>query len=86
MAFDQKRCERLARAMASDTVVYMKDTILKSFEDDSFCEALADNMEENRKAFKARSGEEAANTNILECAIVDTLVYPLASGGKFPIF
>ncbi len=86
MAYDQKRCERLARAMASDTVVYMKDTILKSFEDDSFFEALADNMEENVKAFKARSGEDAAATNILERAIVDTIIYPLGSSGKFPIF
>ena len=86
MAYDLKRCERLARAMASDTVAYMKDSILKSFENDSFVEVLADNMEENRKAFKMRSGDEAAATNILERAIVDTLVYPLASSGKFPIF
>ena len=86
MAYDQKRCERLARAMASDTVAYMKDSILKGFENDTFVDVLADNMEENRKAFKMRSGDEAAATNILERAIVDTLVFPLASAGKFPIF
>lgn len=86
MAYDQKKCERLARAMASDSVVYMKDAILKSFEEDNFFEALAENMEENRKAFTARSGKEAAETNILERAIVDSLIYPLGTQGKYPIF
>ena len=86
MPYDQKRCERLARAMASDSVAYMKDSIIKGCENDNLIEVRADNMEENRKAFKARSGDEAAATNILERAIVDTLVFPLASAGKYPIF
>ena len=34
MAFDKARCERLARAMASDTMVYMKDTIDAGLEND----------------------------------------------------
>ncbi|MCL2326347.1 MAG: hypothetical protein FWC40_07645 [Proteobacteria bacterium] len=86
MAFDRARCERLARAMASDTMVYMKDTIKKGLEDDSFFEALAENMEENRKAFVARSGEEAAATNILERAIIDIIIFPMGSEEKFSIF
>jgi len=86
MAFDRKRCERLARAMASDSIAYMNDTIKKSFEEDNFFEAMADNMEENRKAFKERQGAEAAATNILECAIADTIVHGVGSKDKYPIF
>ena len=86
MAYDKARCERLARAMASDSVAYMKDAIKKSFEEDNFFEALAENMEENRKTFKLRSGAEAAATNILECAIADKIIYAEGSEGKFPIF
>ena len=86
MAINEARCGRLARAMASDTLVYMKDTIVKGLEEDNLFEALADNMEENRKAFVARMGEEAANTNILECAIIDTIVVPMGEQGKYPIF
>lgn len=86
MAINEARCGRLARAMASDTLVYMKDSIVKGLEEDNLFDVLADNMEENRKAFIARMGEEAANTNILECAIIDTLVVPMGEQGKYPIF
>ena len=86
MAFDRKRCERLARAMASDSIAYMKDEIKKSFEEDNFFEALAENMEENHKAFRARQGDEAATTNILECAIADTIIHGVGSQDKYPIF
>ena len=86
MALNEARCGRLARAMASDTMVYMKDTIHKGLEEDNFFEVLSDNMDENRKAFVARLGAEAAETNILECAIVDTIIVPMGEQGKYPIF
>lgn len=86
MAFDRKRCERLARAMASDSIAYMKNEIKKGFEEDNFFEVMAENMEENHKAFLARQGSEAAATNILECAIADTIVYGVGSQDKYPIF
>ena len=86
MALNEARCGRLARAMASDTMVYMKDTIKKGLEEDNFFEVLADNMDENRKAFVARLGAEAAETNILECAIVDTIIVPMGEQGKYSIF
>ncbi|MBO4349801.1 MAG: hypothetical protein J6A01_02510 [Proteobacteria bacterium] len=86
MAFDLKRSERTARATASDTAVYHKDEILKSFEEDNFFEALAENMEESKKAFVTRCGAEAAATNILERAINDTIFVPLGEQGKYPIF
>ena len=85
MAFDKARCERLARAMASDTMVYMKDTIDKGLENDNVFELLAENMEENHKAFTARMGAEAAATNILERAIVDTIIVPMGEQHKYPI-
>lgn len=86
MPYDRPRCERLARAMASDTMAYLEDTIRKGLEEDSFFELLADNMEENRKAFLARSGPEAAATNILERAVVDTIIVPMGAQAKFPMF
>jgi hypothetical protein len=67
-------------------IVYMKDTIKKGLEEDNFFEVLADNMDENRKAFVARLGAEAAETNILECAIVDTIIVPMGEQGKYSIF
>ena len=72
MAFDKARCERLARAMASDTMVYMKDTIDAGLENDNLYDVLKDNMDENYKAFNVRVGAEAAATNILERAVVDS--------------
>ena len=83
-----KKCERLARAINSDTVAYLKDAVLKSFEEDNFFEAdsIKENLNENKKAFKARLGDEAAETNILERAMVDIIIYQLGSQGKYPIF
>ncbi len=83
-----KKCERLARAISSDSVAYLKDAIIKSLEEDNFFEAetIKENLNENKKAFKARSGEEAAATNILERATVDTIIYALGEQGKYSIF
>ena len=86
MAFDKARCERLARAMASDTMVYMKDTIDAGLENDNLYDVLKDNMDENYKAFNVRVGAEAAATNILECAVVDTIIVPMGTQKTYPIF
>ena len=86
MGFDKARCERLARAMESDTMVYMKDTIDKGLEEDNLFEQLKDNMEENHKAFTARMGEEATATNFLERAVVDMIIVPMGEQKKYPIF
>ncbi len=87
MAFDQKRCERLARATASDTMIYNKAKIEQALADDSFYDSLADNLEESRKNFAARS-KEAAETNILERAIVDTIIVAMGTEAekKYSIF
>ncbi len=85
MAFDQKRFERVARASASDLMIYNKDKIKQAFNEDNFFEALADSIEESRKNFETRS-KEAAETNILERAIVDSLIFPMGSADKYPIF
>ncbi len=86
MAFDKARCERLAKAMASDTMVYMKDTIDAGLENDNLFDVLKDNMEENHKAFNARMGAEATATNILERAVVDTIIVPMGTQKKYAIF
>ena len=85
MAFDQKRCERLARATASDIQVYNKDKIVAALEQDNFLEALKDALEESKKNFEARS-KEAAKTNILERAIVDTIIVQMGVERKYSIF
>jgi len=82
----KKKYERLARAMSSDSVMYMKDAILKSFEEDNFFDAIQENLDENKKAFLSRTNEEAAATNILAVATLDVIIYPLGTQGKFPIF
>ena len=85
MAFDQKRCERLARATASDIQVYNKDKIVAALEQDNFFEALKDSLEESKKNIEARS-KEAAQTNILERAIVDTIIVQMGVERKYSIF
>ena len=85
MAFDQKRCERLARATASDIQVYNKDKIVAALEQDNFFEALKDALEESKNNFEARS-KEAAKTNILERAIVDTIIVQMGVERKYSIF
>jgi len=85
MAFDQKRFERVARASASDLMIYNKDKIKQAFNDDNFFEVLSDSIEESRKNFETRS-KEAAETNILERAIADSLIYPMGTADKYPIF
>ena len=85
MAFDQKRCERLARATASDIQVYNKDKIVAALEQDNFFEALKDSLEESKTNFEARS-KEAAQTNILERAIVDTIIVQMGVERKYSIF
>lgn len=85
MAFDRKRSERLARATASDIQVYNNDKIVAALEQDNFFEALKDNLAESRKNFEARS-KEAAQTNILERAIVDTIIVQMGVERKYSIF
>lgn len=85
MAFDQKRMERLARATASDALVYNKDKIIAALKDDTFYDSVKDVLEESRKNFEARN-KEAAQTNLLERAIVDTIIAEVGSQDKYPIF
>ncbi len=72
--------------MASDTVAYMEKTIVQSCIDDDFFDKLAENLEENKKSLIAREGKEPAETNILECAIADSIIYRLGKEGNYPIF
>ena len=74
MAIDTVRCERIARAIASDISIYNKDKIQASLENDDFFEALADNIEEGRKAFEQRVGSEAAASNIYYKALNDVII------------
>ena len=85
MAFDQKRMERLAKAIASDALIYNKDKIKASLQDDNFYEAIKDVLEESRKNFEARN-KDAAQTNILERAIADTIIADVAVDAKYSIF
>ena len=85
MAFDQKRMERLAKAIASDALIYNKDKIKAALQDDNFYEAIKDVLEESRKNFEARN-KDAAQTNILERAIADTIIADVAADANYPIF
>ena len=49
-----KKCERLARAISSDSVAYLKDAIIKSLEEDNFFEA--ETIKENPVVVAAPAG------------------------------
>lgn len=86
MAYDRARCDRLARAIASDTMVYMKDSIDQGLEEDTLFDLLKDNLDENRKNMTMRMGDEAAASNALARAFLDVVIVPMGAQKKYSIF
>ena len=74
---DEERVKamRLARAIASDILLYNDQKIVKGLEQDNLFEAIKDELEEGRELYKSRvSAEVFSGTNFFERAIVDIIV------------
>jgi hypothetical protein len=66
---------RLARAICSDISLYNEEKIVRSIEQDSFFDAMKDELEEGRQHYRHRvSPDLYARTNFFDRAIVDVIL------------
>lgn len=72
---DRARARRLARAIASDLLLYNGDAIRAGIENDDLFDRLKDEFEEAHAYFAERVAPELAEAeNFVDRAIVDVLV------------
>ena len=70
-----EKAVRLARAIASEISLYNEERIIEAIENDTFFEALADELEEGRTLYVSRVDESIRSTsNFYERAIVDIIL------------
>ncbi len=70
-----EQAQRLARAICSDISLYNVDKIVKGIEDDTFFDALRDELEEGRVLYRSRlSPALYARSNFYDRAIVDVIL------------
>ena len=66
---------RLARAICSDISLYNEEKIVKSIEQDTFFDALKEELAEGREHYRSRvSPDLFARTNFYDRAIVDVIL------------
>jgi uncharacterized hydantoinase/oxoprolinase family protein len=66
---------RLARAICSDISLYNEEKIVKSIEQDSFFDALKEELNEGREHYRSRVGPDLlARTNYFDRAVVDVIL------------
>jgi hypothetical protein len=73
---DAARARRLARAIASDILLYHAERVREGIEQDDLFERLREELQEAREYFRARVDEKlAAKEEFVDRAIVDVVVY-----------
>jgi hypothetical protein len=73
------RAQQLARAIASDIQLYNKQKIEEALKNDTFFDALQEELGEGRDLFRGRVSPEIFRKNFYDRAIVDRVVKPMAS-------
>ncbi len=68
------RARMLARAIASDLMLYNEERLTKAIQNDAVFEELSEEIEEGRQLFKSRVTDEIFKLNQYECAIVDVMI------------
>ena len=72
---EKAKAMRFARAIASDISLYNEAKIVKGIENDTFFDALKDEIEEGRDLYRSRvSSEIYGSTNFFDRAIVDVVL------------
>ncbi len=72
---EKAKAMRFARAIASDISLYNEAKIVKGIENDTFFDALKDEIEEGRDLYRSRvSPEIYGSTNFFDRAIVDVVL------------
>jgi hypothetical protein len=68
---------RLARAICSDVSLYNEEKIIRGIENDTFFDALKEELEEGRELYKSRVHPELySRTNFYDRAIIDVILKP----------
>ena len=66
---------RLARAICSDVSLYNEEKIVRGIQEDTFFDALRDELEEGRELYRSRVAPDLyARTNYYDRAIVDVIL------------
>ena len=72
---EKAKARRLARAIASDISMYNEEKIVKGIEQDTFFDALKEEIEEGRELYRSRVSPDLYNqTNYYDRAIVDIII------------
>jgi hypothetical protein len=68
------RARMLARAIASDLMLYNEERLTKAIQNDAVFEDLAEEIAEGRTLFASRVTPEVEALNLYERAIVDVMI------------
>ena len=68
------RARMLARAIASDLMLYNEERLTSAIQSDSVFEELSEEIEEGRELFKSRVTAEIYQLNLYDRAIVDVMI------------
>lgn len=68
------RARMLARAIASDLMLYNEERLTKAIQNDAVFEDLREEIEEGRTLFRSRVTEEVFTLNLYDRAIVDVMI------------
>ena len=70
----EEPARRLARAIASDLLLYNEENIVKGIQEDDLFNVLAEEIEEGRALYKRRVAPELYPKNFYDRALVDILI------------
>jgi hypothetical protein len=68
------RARQLARAIASDLMLYHEKEIVAGIESDTLFDVMKEHIEEGRSLFKSRVSPEIYALNLYDRAIVDVMI------------
>jgi hypothetical protein len=68
------RARMLARAIASDLMLYNEERLTKAIQNDNVFDELSGEIEEGRELFKSRVTDDIFGLNLYERAIVDVMI------------
>ncbi|MFH2006447.1 MAG: hypothetical protein ABI333_07675 [bacterium] len=68
------RARMLARAIASDLMLYNEERLTRAIQNDSVFEDLSEEIQEGRQLFMSRVTDEIYELNLYERAIVDVMI------------
>lgn len=76
MIDNPEKAYRLARAIASDIMLYNEEKIIKGLQEDNLWDSMSAELDEGRELYVSRVDPKLLSTsNYFEKAIVDVLIY-----------